>query len=91
MEYNIDDSFIGVVAHAIKQHAKVTDDCLVKICNQITDISGGDYVYISKQYNKKLSVRNAEIKKDYLSGLTKDRLVSKYLLSRFQINRILRA
>lgn len=91
MESNINDSFIGVIAYSIKQQSKLTDDCIKKICDQITELSGGDYVYISKQYNQKLSVRNAEIKRDYQSGITKDRLETKYLLSRFQINRILRA
>jgi len=91
LEYNIDDSFIGVVAHAIKKNSSVNDDCIKKICDQITELYGGANIYISKQLNQKLSVRNAEIKKDYQLGLTKDRLESKYLLSRFQINRILRA
>lgn len=92
MDYeDIDDSFLGVVVAAITQHISATDHQLQNVCNTITELAGGDVVYISKQYNQKLSVRNQQLKKDFLSGATKSSLESKYLLSRHQINRILKA
>lgn len=91
MDSNIDDSFFGVVAMAITKHVQATDDQVKRIHQTIVDLAGGDVVYISKQYNKKLSVRNNQLKKDFLSGSTKQHLEVKYLLSRHQINRILKA
>lgn len=91
MDSNIDDSFFGVVAMAITTHIKATDEQVRKIHQTITELSGGDVIYISKQHNLKLSVRNDQLKKDHASGITKAHLETKYLLSRHQINRILKA
>ena len=91
MESNIDDSFLGVVSLAITRHIKATDEQVSKIHQTIIDLAGGDVVYISKQYNQKLSVRNDQLKKDHASGVHKSYLESKYCLSRHQINRILKA
>lgn len=91
MDYNeIDDSFLGVVVSAISLHVKATDEQLQKVCNTITEIAGGDVVYISKQYSQRLSVRNSEIKRDFSSGLNKQSLQAKYRLSRRQIDRALK-
>mgnify|MGYP006322583077 CR=1 FL=1 len=91
MESNIDDSFRGVLTLAISKRIKATDSQLSSIYNTIIKLAGGDVVYISKQYNQRLSVRNQQLKKDFYSGTPKASLEAKYLLSRHQINRILKA
>jgi len=91
LDSNIDDSFFGVVALAITKHVQATDDQVKRIHQTIVDLAGGDVIYISKQHNLKLSVRNDQLKKDHASGIPKAHLETKYLLSRHQINRILKA
>ena len=91
LDSNIDDSFMGILALAITKHINATDNQIDSIKKTIIEIAGGDVIYISKQYNQKLSVRNDQLKKDFYSGVTKTSLESKYLLSRHQINRILKA
>ena len=70
MESDIDDSFMGILSIAITKHINATDNQIDSIKKTIIEIAGGDVVYISKQYNQKLSVRNKLIKDAFNKSYT---------------------
>lgn len=61
-----------------------------KICVTISRHYGGENVYISKTYQRQLSVRNDTIKQEVQSGLKPSQLAERYGLSHRQINRIIK-
>ncbi len=82
----IADDFFGAVRYALKD--EITSEQIDKVCFKISDMCGGERVYISKQYHLRISVRNREIRNDHRNKLSVDRLATKYSLSKPQIHKI---
>lgn len=82
------DDFLQLIKTVLLK--ELPNEKVEKICYQLSDIAGGELVYISKLHQDRLSVRNKLIKQDRDSGFTISRLATKYLLSEKQIMRVIR-
>ena len=87
----IDDNFFTIIKAAIKEHVhNVSDITLYKISDSISEIAGGEMVYVSRSSRRQISERNKLIKIDRMRGLSTERLSIKYSLSTSHILRIIR-
>ena len=85
----IDDGFLTVLSSVIRKETKADDATIKRICNTLSDVAGGEVIYISRLRDEKLTERNIKIKKDYHRGLSVKELSIRYELSCRSITRII--